>query len=267
MPANQTMASPVKYNGQEKPGDGTITGPAVYVESRFGSGFLLQTAKSLSGFSYHRQFDLSVYYHVVNKVPWSEGNCSLVAEFELLNYLQYAGKYPKLPPLSSKTSLDASRDSFYAKYKSDLAYSITTPKSLPMLYVAVRTYAVLHNGYQVSGTNPLDEPTQLRGVAAIWGYTGMATSHYLTWSWTSQVVNEINAGYPTIWNVANSETYGAHTMVVTGYQTYKKVVASVLGVQVLQYVYIMQVADGWYTSTRYFYFNSSTAIGTFVKVR
>lgn len=57
------------------------------------------------------------------------------------------------------------------------------------------------------------------------GYTNYIYSRYaylvLTWSFTTQFKREINQGFPTMWNTAGGH-YGAHSMVVNGYQRYLK---------------------------------------------
>lgn len=167
---------------------------------------------------------------------------------------------------AQKTSYDAKKDSFYQTYAKKSNYQIVTPKSLPKLYLSVRNYAIKNYNYKVSGTNPFNIGNIIKGVANEYGYNSIKTSHILIWSYDGQVLSEINAGYPTIWNCANSSTYGSHSMVVTGYKQYRKT-TTILGIKFYSYVDLMQVNDNWSSSARYFDFTNYGAFGSFVKVR
>lgn len=220
---NISFSSGKQYNGQNSPGDGDIVYPSSYVSDRYGSGYKVESgdSKSLS-FSYFRQWNLSIYYQTKSDgLEYSEGNCTLSAIFALMNYLKSSGKYTSLPAASSKTSYDATKDSFYSKYKNKSDYRIATPKSLPDLYLAIRQYAIDNYGYEVDGTNPFNITTIIEKIGRKYGES-ISASHILIWTYESQVVDQIDEGYPVIINVANSSTYGGHSMVVTGYSLYTK---------------------------------------------
>lgn len=256
-----------QYAGQNSAGDGDIYDPDKYVAAAYGDGYVVKSGNSKSlPFSYFGQYDLSIYYQKKSDGRWySEGNCSLSSIFALLNYLKTSGKYTSLPSAASKTSYNATQDSFYSKYSGNTSYRIDTPKSLPKLYLAVRQYAVKHYGYETGGTNPFNITTIIEKVAAQYG-ASVDAKHIVVWSYESQVVDEIDAGYPVIINVANSSTYGSHTMVVTGYRLYTKT-TKVLGINFYSYAKLIQVNDNWTRSARYFDFTNYVAFGSFVTVR
>ena len=255
-----------KYAGQELAGDGAITDTNQYVKDKYGSNYKVYQSKSLYGFRYMRQYRLSMYYEWKNGSKYSEGNCTLSSIYALMNYLQSSGKYPKLPAYNQETSYNAKNDAFYKTYANKSNFDIETPKSLPNLYLSIRNYAVKNHGYKVSGTNPFNIGSIIKGVAKEYGYNSIKTSHILIWSFDGQVVSEIDAGYPTIWNCANSSTYGSHSLVVTGYKQYRKT-TTILGINFYSYVSLMQVNDNWTTYARYFDFTNYGAFGSFVKVR
>lgn len=254
------------YNGQKGKGsDGQIYNPDAFVKDKYGSGYSVYNSKILKNFQYVSQSDLSVYYEMKDGKKYSEGNCSLAAVYALMNYLQSSGKYPKLPKASSIVSYQATKDTFYNKYKKKSNYVIETPKILPKLYVNIRDYAEKQYGYEVSGSNPFNIGTIVQQVGKQYGYN-LKTNHILVWSYENQVVNELKGNHPIIWNMANSSTYGSHSTVVVGYRTYRKT-KSFLGIKMYDYVKLMALNDNWNKSVQYFDFTNYLAFGSFVKVR
>lgn len=253
------------YQGQSGNGsDGQIYDPDAFVKDKYGTGYSVYNSNILKNFQYVSQYDLSIYYKLQNGTRYSEGNCSLAAIYALMNYLQASGKYTELPKASAITSYAATKDSFYNKYKQNGNYSITTPKILPKLYASIRNYAITHYGYEVGGTNPFYIATIIQQVGKQYGYT-LKANHILIWSYEGQAVKEIDAGYPVIWNMANSDTYGSHSTVVTGYRTYRKT-KTFLGMKLYSYVKLLALNDNWNKSVRYFDFTNYYAFGSFVQV-
>lgn len=251
------------YSGQSKGKDGTIYDPYAFVKDKYGSGYSVYQQKSLSSYQYVSQYDLSIYYEKKNNSTYSEGNCSLASIYSLMNYLRTSGKYKNLP--SGSKVYSATKDSFYKKYSKKSNYTIEKNKRLPILYYEIREYAKDHYGYEVNGTNPFNIETIIEKVGREYN-CNINANHILIWSYEKQVVKEIDAGYPTIWNMANSSSYGSHTTVVTGYKTYRKT-TSVFGIKIYSYVKLLQLNDNWRTSARYFDFTNYNAFGSFVKVR
>lgn len=261
----ETEMEKKKYDGQTDGKDGRIYDPDAFVKDKYGKGYSVYRENSLPDYEYMDQDNLSIYHELKDNVPYSEGNCSLASVYSLLNYLKICGKYETLPGSSSVTWYDATKDSFYDKYKKKKNYKIETPKKLPNLYLAVREYAIDTYGYEESGTNPFRIPKMIEKVGKQYGCK-IKTKHIVVWTYETQVVKEINAGYPTIWNMANSSSYGSHTTVVTGYKTYRKT-KKVLGFKLYSYVKLLELNDNWVTEPRYFDFTSYKAFGSFIRVR
>lgn len=253
------------YEGQTKGRDGCIYDPNAFVKDKYGKSYSVYEENTLPGYEYMDQFDLSIYHELKDEIPLSEGNCSLASVYSLLNYLKISGQYPKLPSSSSEIWYDATKDSFYKKYSKKTNYEITTPIKLPELYLKIREYAINTYGYEVSGTNPFRIPKMIEAVGKKYGCS-LKTKHILVWSYESQVVKEIDNGHPTIWNMANSSSYGSHSTVVTGYKTYRKT-KKVLGFKLYSYVQLLELNDNWKTTAQYFDFTNYAAFGSFVRVR
>lgn len=261
----ETEMEKKKYDGQTDGKDGRIYNPDAFVKDKYGKGYSVYRENSLPDYEYIDQFNLSIYQELRNNKPYSEGNCSLSSVYSLLNYLKISGQYEKLPSSSSVTRYDATRDSFYKKYKGKVNYQIVTPIELPVLYLKIREYAISTYGYEVSGTNPFRIPKMIEAVGKKYGCK-LKAKHILVWSYESQVVKEINGGYPTIWNMANSSSYGSHSTVVTGYKTYRKT-KKILGFKLYSYVELLELNDNWETEAQYFDFTNYGAFGFFIRVR
>ncbi|MDO4317838.1 MAG: hypothetical protein Q4C48_06460 [Lachnospiraceae bacterium] len=254
-----------QYDGQTSGTDGCIYDPDAFVKDKYGKGYSVYKENSLPDYEYVKQFNFSIYRELKDGKPLSEGNCSLSSVYSLLNYLKISGQYDKLPSSSSQTWYNATKDSFYSKYKKKKNYEIETPIRLPNLYLAVREYAIDTYGYEESGTNPFRIPKMIEEVGKKYGCK-LKTKHILIWSYESQVVKEIDNGHPTIWNMANSSSYKSHSTVVTGYKTYRKT-KKVLGFKLYSYVELLELNDNWETTAQYFDFTNYNAFGSFVRVR
>lgn len=266
---NINFSSNDPYKGQGKAGDGDIIYPNLYVEDRYGAGYKIESGDGRSlpkAFSYFRQWNLSIYYETGSDgIERSEGNCTLSSIFAALNYFKTSGKYTSLPAPTSKTSYNATNDSFYSKYKNDSNFRIETPKSLPNLYLAIRQYVIDNYGYETTDTNPFNITTIIKDIGKKYN-ASLSANHILVWSYESQVVDEIKAGYPVIINVLNSSTYTSHSMVVTGYSLYTKT-TTIAGLNIKSYVKLIKVNDNWSASPRYFDFTNYNAFGSFVTIR
>lgn len=183
-----------------------------YLNDRYGSGWYLDStnSKSLKGYTNVVQNDYAIYDR-------SEGNCTLSAYYGIFNYLRVYGKFNNLP--SGTCSVDTSKDSFGSNHT-------VTNTTVPEIYAKIRE-AAMDYGYTTNST------TWTSACMARWGndaleqmgyYHQWYNSYiymYLTWSFQSQVVNNIKAGYPVMWNQARGN-YADHSMVVKGYKTYKR---------------------------------------------
>lgn len=243
-----------QYDGQESPGDGEIVGATAYVADRYGAGytFAAEDNRNLANFSYVAQNDLSLYFETKSDgLTYGEGNCTLSSIYALMNYLQSSGQCPNLPSGSNKLIYDpSSSDPFYSKYKAKSNYSIKGPTELPVLYLLIRKQAIDDYGYETSGTNPFNIKNIIESVAEFKN-SSITASHWIAVNFENDILKEIREGRPVIINIALSQTYGSHSMVVTGYRTYKKNTV-VLGITFTKYVYLLRVNDNWHTSYRYF---------------
>lgn len=251
------------YDGQSTKGDdGEIYDPDKYVADRYDSDYKVDEENLLKDFDYILQYNLSSYYNYVDGRKFSEGNCSLVSAYVVLNYLRKIGKYPTLP--NDNVWVDATRDSFYSKYNKDADYDVHEKKLLPRLYKEIRDYCIKEFGYEFDGTNPFNITDIIEDNARKFG-ARVTADHHIIYSFEDEVVDQIDKGYPSLWNMAMSSTYGDHTTVVTGYKVYKKV-KKILGIKFNSYVKLLALHDNWNSSVRYFDYSTYYGIGSFITV-
>lgn len=249
------------YDGQLGGGtDGSINDPDAFVRDKYGNGYEVYEEKILWNFVWIVQNDLSIYY----KNGSGESNCGLSSIYATLLYAR--GRYPSLPGATDRTTYFASTDKFFEKYKNDSAYRIDTPKSLPNLYLDARAVAIEKYGYEVSGVSAFEIPEIIKAVRNKYNLSNMTVEHWVLWTYDVHVVSEIDSGFPTIFNMANSSTYGSHTAVVIGYKNYRRAI-NVLGLKLYEYVKIGALNDNWVRSVRYFDFTEYKGVGSFVQVR
>lgn len=197
-----------KYAG----GSDVINNIPEYLKSRYGGAWYYDSkgSKSLINYTDVYQNDYAIYDN-------SEGNCTLSAYFGIFQYLRDNKNFKNLP--TGNVIVDTSGDSF-----SD-GHTVTNT-SVPEIYAKIRENAMNYD-YTVE-SNWWTSTTMAR-----WGNESLASMGYksdwnkayiymyLTWTFNNQVVKNINAGYPVMWNQAR-ENYKNHSMVVKGYKTYKK---------------------------------------------
>lgn len=244
------------YTGQKTAGDGDIYQPQSYVTDRYGSEYSVVNAKSLPNFLYVSQADTSIYYR--GRGSRSEGNCTLNAMYNALNYISTTAYAGYLPTSNNITTVNAKNDAFYSKYSSDRNYVIVTPKVLPQLYAEIRAYAIEAHGYEVEALTQLEVEDVVSQMLIRYG-SPLTAKNYYSASYYEQVLVPISRGLPVLNNVTKSSTYGSHSMVVTGYQVYAN--TRELGDLRLQdYLLLLQVADGWSTDPRYYDTNLNKAL-------
>lgn len=265
---NATSAKKV-YNGCDK--RGRITNSASYVKDRYGKKYNLNTTSSLKNFPYTKQWDTSIYYTIdKNGGISSESNCSLNSIYAVLGYLQENKiDFSNLPSISKKSLFDATKENFYEKYSKKKEYDIKTFKELPVLYQEIRQYAIDKGYFKMSeifeGTNPFQIKAIMKNVCKKYEIKP-SISHKIFFDFKGQVKKEIDAGYPTIFNMSNHSLYKGHTVVVTGYKVYKKT-RTILGIKITKKIQIMQVADNWDDSYAYIDYDAYNWPASFVKIR
>lgn len=77
---------------------------------------------------------------------------------------------------------------------------------------------------------------------------------------------EIDAGYPTIFNMTMHPVYGGHSIVVTGYQEYTRK-TKIDFFYIMEKVQIMQISDNWYENAVYLDYDAYNGLGSFIKIR
>lgn len=246
--------TPVSSAGQYGSGDGEIYDADAYVADVYGSDYVLSSAKELPDFYFTKQADTGFYK--------AEGNCMLNACYNILGYLSINGACPDIVSPYAEEYVES--DPYAARY----AKKNVTPRFpdfYPTLYLKVRKAAIEKYGYTVIQGNPFTEPGIISTVASGYGYS-LKINHDIFRSFAYDVLPFINAGYPVLWNTANSKTYQSHTMTVMGYRIYAKK-ASFLGINFYKYEKLLEISDNWAYSARYFDYGSYYGIGSFVTVQ
>lgn len=241
---------------------------------RYGDNYVLDKSKTLSkNYPYWDQYDTSVYYQLKDGNKYSESNCTLNSIFTILSFLQNTNNsYKEFPTIKECIMFDAITDSFYDKFSKNKNYSIEMPKELPKLYCDIRQYAIKKGYYHIksgfltfAGTLPFDIVKIIKGIGKKYDIK-MKPKHIVGGKFKKQVMKEIDAGYPIIFNVNLHPVYGNHSVVVTGYRVYKKT-KKILGFKITKKVYIMEISDNWDYNIVYLDYSSYKGLRSFVKIR
>ncbi len=209
------------YSGQDSEGSGMIRNSDDYIHDRYGNDFYLDTDKRLRNYENVQQKNYSLYY---DKNGVGEGNCTLSAMFGIMRYLRDNKGMSSLP--SETMVAHPEDDSFYDDLIGN-GYTTRENKDFPLLYETIRE-AAKGFGYtcESSAWTSINMANVYMNAMNKSGYYTNVFYRYaylvLTWSYESQVIREINYGYPTMWNTAIGQ-YDAHSMVVNGYRIYAKI--------------------------------------------
>ena len=241
----ETMAT---YAGQKSYGDGDIFQPNAYITDRYGADYSVLYSSGLIDFTYVTQGDTSIYYRGYGSR--SEGNCTLNAIYNALNYIGSTPSGGLIPSPYMTVQVDARNDAFYGKYASDRSYVIVTPKVLPELYAKIRDYAIKTHGYEVEALTQLEVEDVVNNMLQTYSCPLKAQNYYNA-SYYEQVLVPLSGHLPVLNNVTTSLTYGSHSMVVTGYQVYQST-REVGKLKLQNFILMLQVADGWSNSARYY---------------
>ncbi len=138
---NTLLSDP--YEGQELDGAGGIVSTATYVADRYGSGYSLYQYHYLSYSTSHDMFDLSVYWRYEDNLRYSEGNCGLVAPFNVMNYFSTKSAYSNLPDYADRVTYNPiyhEWDVHYEKMIESSEYQLNSDLTdFPELYISART--------------------------------------------------------------------------------------------------------------------------------
>ena len=251
--------------GVIKSGSDAIENIDKYLEDRYGGKWTYdeKNSKSLTNYKDVYQADYAVY-------DGGEGNCTLSAFYGIFRYLRDNKNFSGLP--NYEVYVDTSKDSFGKNLKKRNV-------QIPKIYEQIRACAIEYD-YTTSSN------FWTSANMAQWGNDALANmgyksnwyktyaKMYLLWSFRGQVVSNINAGYPVMWNQARGN-YGNHSMVVKGYKTYTKT-RKIWFIKWTEEKHFMEMNDNWRNkkcSTTYIDYEGYSGdliregFGTFVVVR
>jgi len=201
-----------KADSQFSDGSDVIKNIPSYLSSRYGGDWYydINNSNIIKNYVDVYQRDYAIYDN-------SEGNCTLSAFYGIFRYLRDYKNLKNLP--TSFCNVNTSTDSF----KNDHTVTRTV---VPELYAKIRESA-MNYGYTTNSTWWTSATMARWGNEAL-GNMGYKSDWYnsyvymyLTWSFKAQVVKNIDAGYPVMWNQGRGN-YSGHSMVVKGYKTYKQ---------------------------------------------
>ena len=215
-----------------------------YIKGRFGDGYYCYNTKKLSNFSNVKQNDYAL----------GEGNCTLSAMFGVMRYFRNQ---------KGKTKISLNTEYYNGR---------TNPKAYNEIRKAFEKY-----GYKDSSDFwcSLNMANAFNSAMNSFGYSNSWWNSFaymnLIWSFTGNCKNNIDAGYPSLWNCARG-FYGSHSTVVIGYKQYRKDCGWWI-FRWHEYKDLMIINDNWYSQDMYFDLDSygwnlwSEGFGTFLTIR
>lgn len=258
---NTLLSDP--YEGQELDGAGGIASTATYVADRYGSGYSLYQYHYLSYSTSHDMFDLSVYWRYEDNLRYSEGNCGLVAPFNVMNYFSTKSTYSNLPDYADRVTYNPiyhEWDVYYEKMIESSEYQLNSDLTdFPELYISARTNTYDQYGrvesFTIGQSSAIIEMTMDE-----YGYDINFRENVLWGAFNYK--QYLDEDKPLMWSTSTN-TYGAHTMAVFGYKTYRKA-RQVLWWTEYDYVYLIRLSDGWVTYMRYMDLNAYVGFAAFM---
>jgi hypothetical protein len=247
--------------------DGYIVDIDDYVHDEYGTSYDVHASVNASTLTGQKQYPLSVY---IDSDGYSEGNCGVVAAYNLLMHYRYERSYYGLPYGKTYRSYDPSTEetTLYNSKKNEGGYSIYdledngTQRSFSYLYIETRQES-LDVANKVEGLTSWQTRDILNNVMENSSYS---TRFEVIEIWTmSTVTNRIDAGEALIWGTIGS-AYGNHLMMVSGYDIYVKE-TRILFVTYRTYKDFFEIRDGHNAGARYYDFNGvngGTVLGSFV---
>lgn len=220
----------------------------------------------------YRQFEESIYKVYENNTWNGEGNCGIVSISNAFQYYShyspYGLYYSLLPSYSSTTSISPSLDEpsimAQAAAQSPSYIPISDPRTIHRIPAVVRSKAI-EMGYVTGGMDDTKTSYAFSQSAMQWGYYGYFQA-YASLS-VSQLIDEIDSGYPLQFRTGGDVLYDDHGMMVTGYRFYtaEKLIQINPNLTIIAYLSIpfLSVYDGhshnerWYDLTSYGNMSSS----------
>ncbi len=261
------------YDGQEDKlsGSGGINYPNTYMRSRYGSGWVVESSKSLDMNKYSLE-SLSCYKVKHGDSFFTEGNCWAVAAYNCLQAIEklqwiHKGVWLDIPAgdkdyrKNVKYFPQDDEPWQYSKYKQrkegfevrDKIYSDEWKERLPELWRKMRSILNDNKKYIENGGAPWETSGLVEKAAKAYGEKVNGVEHY---NWGAYVggngIRQLDNYMPLAWSTSN-DTYGSHTMTVCGYKIYKKTnkySIYIFGKEVAkwttyEYKLLCEICDGW----------------------
>ncbi|VEU80214.1 hypothetical protein [Haploplasma axanthum] len=259
---NIEMEKISKYDGTNS--GGYITDLPKYVADRYGKEYKLNVSKRVTNMDGELQTDNSIYYESKNGFSYSEGNCGLISAFNYLKYMYNNRGFSRIP-YSSKIKYDASilEPKIYDKKLKDSNYTVRNNKNISKALSDIRQEAYRINGGP-EGLTVWESRKLLDYAMKEYGYS---TRFKVIEIWDyNTVTSRIDKGQGLLWSVFGHQTYGSHTMFVSGYNTYVKT-GKFLWWTTYSYKEFFILKDGHYKTDKFYDFNGfngGVVVGGFV---
>ncbi len=245
---------------------GYITDAEAYVRDEYHDDYRIYKSENASTMTGQSQWPHSVYI----KNGMSEGNCGVLAAYNLLMHYRYERSYYSLPYGKTYRYYDPSTEeiALYNQKKSEGGYSIYdtedngSQRRWSYLYIETRQESINVTG-KVEGLTSWQTRDILNNVMSNNGYS---TRFKVIEIWSmSTVTSRIDDGEALIWGTIGS-TYGNHLMMISGYDIFVRT-QRILFVNVKYYKDFFELRDGHNSTATYYDFNGvngGTILGSFV---
>lgn len=256
-----SLIDDIKYEGQDLSGDGAIKDTDKYIVSRYGTGFNLAKEGSVNGSVIQNMKNRNQYnYSVYTTSEKGEANCGLVSAYICIDYIAKTYFSSEFDCYSKRTyNPKVEEKSIYeSKIKNFSVNSENLTKE--NLYFTTRKKCIELYG-KVEDLSLFESSGIIENVIGDINYV-----EEVNWAnYAFEFYKEIDSHRPLLWSTLSSETYGSHTMAVSGYKYYSKNDKWWIFDKV-KTISFAEIQDGWGKETRYFDLNAySGKIGGFAR--
>jgi hypothetical protein len=222
-----------------------------YVTGKYGNGFSSKTIQCVSGWSYNKDSDFSVYLERKNNCAslFDEDNCYLASIYKSLLWAKgtYSSKGYSVFP-ASEASVGPS-DFFYSSLMAEKTAQgesryILQHTQVPEMYYDIRFYFIYNSAYRTGPAQISIGPSCIAGLNARYN-TKMTSNLSTDFSFESEIVDACDKGLARgyVWTPTGGD-YLNHSMNVVGYALFQKT----SGWWIFQHtdkVYLALVDDGY----------------------
>jgi hypothetical protein len=211
-----------------KTGAGCIGNVDEYLNSTCGGGWILKHSMHLEMQPFN-QLDLSVYLTKEKDGISSEGNCCLIAPYEIAQYFQKE-KWDNAPSandrrnynprIEEKKLYDERVNSDGSMKNSNMFLNKNSFCSWPEMYIKARTNTIQRYG-KCEDLSIWDSRDIVRDLGASYGHDVGFFDHADWGVYAASVPTEISNNRPLLWSMT-SNTYSNHTTALCGYEMYTK---------------------------------------------